>query len=595
MNNLRDRQIVIILMVFFIGIIYTFRLLYVQVLDKKWVDNAQNISQTKKVQHPARGLVYDRNNVLLAANKPVFDIILKRGRRIDLDTNALIEILNIDKKDLIERLKKSKQYATPLITNLEEETYSHFAEELYNFPSLDGATKTNRSYPQAIAAHILGYIREVSAEQIENNDYYKPGDLIGISGLEKQYEEELRGQRGVDYYLKDSWGNKKEHIGKDTAIAGKDIQLTIDATIQEYGELLMRNKIGSIVAIEPATGEILSLISSPTFDPNLLSGKNLGKEYSKLNSDPLKPLFNRALQSQYPPGSIFKIAQSLIGMELKVVDSNTGFACNKALVGCHNHPNATNIQSAIKMSCNPYYYMLVKRIFNQNKSSSIFKDTEIGMDIWNEYIRSFGFGSKLGLDFPFEAGGLIPSTQLYNKYYGEGRWAYSTIYSLSIGQGEVLVTPIQMANFAAIIANKGHYYLPHLVRNIGGEPQSEKYLTKRKAKVNPALFHPIHNGMQSVVEDPGGTARRARIEGVTVCGKTGTAENPHGEDHSVFIAFAPRENPKIAIAVYVENAGFGGTWAAPIASLMIEKYLTDTIKDPLKEKYILEADLIPKK
>ena len=364
--------------------------------------------------------------------------------------------------------------------------------------------------------------------------------------------------------------------------------------LQGYGEKLMQNKIGCVVAIEPESGEILSLISSPTYDPNLLVGRDIGKNYIALSKDSLKPLFNRSVMSTNAPGSTFKLVMSLIALQEEVINISTSFPCTKSLVGCHNHPTAKGISDAVKMSCNPYYYYLVKKIIQQNKVPSIFKDAGIGLDIWSDYVKSFGMGNSMDTDIDGVAKGLIPNKAFYDNIYGENRWAYSTIYSISIGQGEVLVNALEMANLAAIMANRGFYYTPHLIKEVKDDNIVSKFKEKKYTKVESKHFTEVVNGMERVVNESGGTASRARLDSIIVCGKTGTAQNPHGKDHSIFIAFAPKDNPKIAIAVYIENAGFGGTWAAPIASLMIEKYLNRRIADKnhRKEQRILDADLL---
>jgi len=445
----------------------------------------------------------------------------------------------------------------------------------------------------------LGYMNEVNDKDIEKNPYYKPRDYIGRSGIEKEYEQILRGERGVKYYLKDAIGistGSYENGKYDTLpVQGKNITLGLDSKLQAYGEKLMKNKLGSIVAIEPQTGEILCMVTSPNYNPNLLVGRSLGKNYLELEKDSLKPLYNRAALSRYPPGSTFKTVMALIGMQEKVITPNTGFPCSKDLVGCHNHPSAQSVEQAVKMSCNPYFYYVVRRIVQQGKSKNQFKDAAIGLDIWAKYVRSFGFGTDLHTDLGGVTKGLVPDKAYYDKVYGEYRWAYSTIYSICIGQGEVNVTPIEMANLAAILANRGYYYYPHFIKDINGEGVPEIYKQRNYTMVDTSYFTYVVNGMEKVVSEPGGTASRARLKDIVVCGKTGTSQNPHGEDHSIFIAFAPKDNPKIAISVYIENAGFGGTWAAPLASLMIEEYLKDSISDKAKEDRILNENLILKK
>lgn len=453
-----------------------------------------------------------------------------------------------------------------------------------------------RSYPYSGGANILGYLAETNKEEIERDSYYRSGDNIGKAGVEKFYEKELRGRKGVHYIVKSARQNVIEAYadGKyDTvAVQAPAVKLGMDIDLQVYGELLMQNKLGCIVAIEPETGEILAMVSSPSYDPNLFVGKsNISKNYRKLVNDPKLPLFPRPLQAEYPPGSIFKLIQALIGMQEGVIDENASFPCNKSLVGCHNHPTATSVAKGVQMSCNPYFYGVTRKIIHQGKKKSLFADAEVGLAKWAEYMHSFGLGVKLDSDIAGLRPGLIPDPAYYDKWYGHHAWAFSTIRSISIGQGEVKMTPLQMANEAAIMANRGWFYTPHIVKSIGNDGPLEQFKVKHKTMVDAVHFGPVVEGMRMAVNEGGGTARQARIKDMIVCGKTGTAQNPHGEDHSVFIAFAPMDKPKIAIAVFIENAGFGGTWAAPIAALMIEKYIRRSISDPAKEKRILEAIL----
>jgi penicillin-binding protein 2 len=489
-----------------------------------------------------------------------------------------------------------KVRAYPFIKELTLEEISKIAPHLEKFPGFYEEVTSMRSYPFRGGANILGYLAEVNGDEIEKDEFYRPGSNIGRAGLEKYYENELRGYKGVKYVVTSALNNAIESYagGKydTTAVQAAPLTLGLDMLIQTYGEELMKNKKGCIVAIEPSTGEILAMVSSPSFDPNLLVGnRNIKLNYPNLLKDPTKPLFPRPLAAEYPPGSIFKLVQSLIGLQEGVITPSSGFACDKSVVGCHGHPSASSIQEAVQYSCNPYYYAVVRRIIQQNKKSSLFEDAEIGLNRWNEYMQSFGLGKRLEADVFGERPGLIPNSAYYDKWYGHHRWAFSTIRSISIGQGEVKLTPIQMANIAAIIANKGWFYTPHFVKSIGESGPLEKFKIMHKTMVDAKHFDPVIEGMRRVVNENGGTARMARLEDIIICGKTGTVQNPHGEDHSVFIAFAPMDKPKIAIAVFVENAGFGGTWAGPIASLMIEKYLKRRVTDMAKEKRILEAVL----
>ncbi|RMG78637.1 MAG: penicillin-binding protein 2, partial [Bacteroidetes bacterium] len=582
--------------------IFSIRLFYLQVIDDTYKLSAQNQALRKVPLYPTRGLIYDRNKQVLVYNEAAYDLMVIPRKVKNIDTLAFCNLVGITKEKFIEKITKAKKYSrykpSVFISQITADEYYPIEEQLYKYPGFYGEKRLLRKYSYPIAAHVLGYLAEVDNQTIQNNPYYKKGDYIGKSGLEKQYEEILRGKKGISVQVVDVHNRVKEKFkdGKyDTLpVAGKNITISIDAQLQAYGEKLMQNKKGSIVAIEPETGEILAMVSSPAYDPNLLSGRHRGNNYMMLlRNDSLKPLYNRAILAPYPPGSIFKIIQGLIALDEGVITPNTGFACNKALVGCHNHPAPSNLQKAIQFSCNPYFYRVFERLIQRNPKNSIFEESHKNLDIWRQKVLTFGLGSRLQTDLPVIRSGSVPSSGYYDKIYGEKRWAFKTIYSLSIGQGEVQVIPLQMANLAAIIANRGWYITPHFIKSVeNSDSIPEIYRRKNYVEVDSSFFPIVIDAMQQVVEAPHGTARRARIDSITVCGKTGTAQNPHGEDHSVFMAFAPKKNPKIAVAVYVENAGFGGTWAAPIASLMIEKYLRGYITDKEKEKRILEADLL---
>jgi penicillin-binding protein 2 len=600
MNNLEQRKFIVISSFLIIAIIFLMRLFYIQVIDDSYVSSADNQALRFVTKYPARGIVYDRAGEILVLNQAAYDLMVVPVLVGDVDTAIICALLEIEKDIFIERMEQARSFsryrASIFKKQMTSEEYSRVAERLYQFKGFYGQKRSLRIYPDSIAAHVLGYIGEVNQRHLDQDTFYRSGDFVGISGIERQYETALRGQRGREVLMVDVHNTvqgKYEDGALDVeATAGENLNLSLDLQIQKYGELLMQNKKGSIVAIEPKTGEVLCLISSPTYDPNLLVGVKRAANYKLLSeNDSLDPLFNRALMAKYPPGSIFKIIQSLIGLQDGVISENTGIACNKALVGCHNHPNAQNLRQAIQMSCNPYYHQVFKRLINRGESKSYFEDSALGLDRWEKQVHRFGLGERLALDLPSLKSGSVPNVELYDRIYGSRRWAFSTIYSLSIGQGELEVVPLQMANFAATIANRGYYIDPHLIK----EPlstQSNATWKKHNTGIDSVHFLPIVEAMQWVVERPGGTARKARIDSIEVCGKTGTAENPHGKDHSVFIAFAPKENPTIAIAVYVENAGFGGTWAAPISSLIIEKYLKGTIADTAKENRIFRADLI---
>lgn len=614
--NFDTRKIVIIIFILSIGVIYAFRLLYMQVIDDSWTLRAQEIAEKRKEITPPRAVIFDRNGKKIVSNRTYYNLMMIEADIEELDTVAFAKLVKMTPLEVRNRFieiregegtyknpntgKTTSNYqkirAYPFLKELTLEEIAEIAPHLDRFPGFYEDVTSMRKYPYANAANILGYLSEVYREDIERDNYYRPADNVGRAGLERFYEKELRGQKGVRYVVTSAMNNAIESFadGKYDTIArqGDPLRLGLDITLQAYGESLMQNKKGCVVAIEPATGEILSMVSAPGFDPNLLVGKrNIGINYPKLVRDENKPLFPRPLQAEYPPGSIFKLVQSLIALQEGVIDVNTGFPCNKSLVGCHNHPYPSDVMKAVQFSCNPYYYQATKRIIQQGKKKSIFADAEVGLNLWAKYMNSFGLGNRLDSDITGQRPGRIPDADYYDKWYGHHQWAFSTIRSISIGQGEVALTPLQMANVAAIIANRGWFYTPHFVREIGKSGPLPDYRKKNYTMVDAKYFEPVVEGMRRVVNEAGGTAGRARLKDIVICGKTGTVQNPHGADHSVFIAFAPIDKPKIAIAVFVENAGFGGTWAAPIASLMIEKYLKGEISDEAKEKRILEAKL----
>jgi len=598
--NYDDRKYVLIAAVVFTCVVFILRLFYIQVVDDSWKARAADISERKITVFPSRGLIYDRRGELLVANTPVYDIMVVPREVLPFDTAALSRLVSVPVEEVRKRLTAAARYSRYKPSEFEKQItadqYAGIAVHLHKYPGFYGQSRTLRTYPTRIAPHMLGYLSEVDARKVEQDPYYKAGDVIGVGGVEQYYEKELRGRRGVKYVVVDVHNNIQGAFRNgeyDTlAFEGKNLYTSIDARMQAYGERLMQHKKGSIVALDPKTGELLCLVSSPSYDPELLVGRVRNTNYVELQRDSLKPLFDRALQAQYPPGSIYKIVQSLIALQQGVITPNTGFPCNKSLVGCHNHPNAGDIQSAIQYSCNPYFYQVFKRLIEQDKDKNRFKDAALGLNIWHDYMMSFGLGQRPAIDLPSVKGGSIPTVDFYDRIYGKESWAFSTIYSVSIGQGEVMVVPLQMAMLAPTFANKGWYIDPHVVRAVGSKDSVLTTYQKHVTKVDAHWYDLIQEGMRRVVNEPGGTARQARIEGITVCGKTGTAENPHGQDHAVFIAFAPMEDPKIAIAVYVENSGFGGTWAAPIASLLMEQYLTDSTSRPELEKKMLETDLI---
>lgn len=599
MNSIESRKYFVGGFFLFFGILYLLRVFYIQIFTDQYFERAKRISVEKVEEYPMRGNIYDREGRALVQNEIAYDIMYTPYRS-KIDTAKFCNLLGIDTIEFNRRVKKAKRYSyrkasvfEPLITSSE---FGPIREKLHQFKGIHVKNRTVRKYPFAAGGHVLGYLTRVNARHQEQDDFYSDNDYVGSSGIESYYEKTLRGKKGCKYFLKDINGNPissyMEGELDELPVSGSNLTLSLDADIQVYGEQLMHGKRGAIVALEPSTGEVLAMISGPTYDPNKLVGRKFSKNYFELENNPNKILYQRALKSTQPPGSIVKTMQSLIALELKVANEHTKYPCNKELVGCHNHQSPLNLPQSIQNSCNPYYYKLVKGIFYNGRQSGNLAQLRKGMDRWEAYVRSFGFGSKMGIDVYGEKEGNVPDTREYDVIYGKNRWNYRTIYSLAIGQGEFSLTPLQMANLAAIIANKGHYITPHIIKKVNDSvvdySGSKFYHETRIKKSN---FDVVQKGMQWVVEEPGGTASRARIDSVVICGKTGTSQNPHGEDHSVFIAFAPKENPKIAIAVFVENAGSGGVMAAPIASLMVEKYLKGEVTRQKLETQIIATKL----
>ncbi len=596
-----NRSTVIIVIFLTVGFIYWIRLFQLQIMEERYTVDARSNAIRHKVQYPGRGLIYDRNGQILVYNEAVYDLMIIPGQAKETDWAFLARLLEITEEGAKERYKKARAYSrhahSVFEKQISKETYGKLQEYLYRFPGFYVQSRTLRRYPQPIAAHVLGDVGEVSEGEIARNPYYQMGDYIGKSGLEKYYEEQLRGTKGVKVVMVDvlnrEKGSYKDGMFDTAAVSGQELYSTLDASLQAYAEELMYGKRGSIVAIEPSTGEVLALVSAPTYDPNLLIGRIRSHNYGVLLNDPQKPLFNRALMAYYPPGSIFKLPQALIGMQEKVITPYSGFSCDKSLVGCHGHPDALSVAEGVKMSCNPYFYQVFRRIIMRGKDNNRFADSRLGLQRWDTLIRTFGFGQRLNIDLSDAKAGFIPDVAYYDRYYGKNQWAFSTIFSVSIGQGEIGLIPLQMANLAAIMANRGYYYTPHLVRAVGNGKNPLLDTVAHYVAIDRKYFDPVVEGMYGAVHLAGGTARRAKIDSIVVCGKTGTSQNPHGKDHAVFIGFAPRENPRIAISVFLENSGFGGTWAAPTASLLIEKYLTGKVsrkwlEDQVKEFTVYE-------
>ena len=585
------------------------KLFSIQILDDKYKLSADNNTMVYTTIYPTRGIIHDRNGNILVGNKVAYDLMVTPKEVEEFDTLALCKVLDItpefvkDKMDEFYRNRRRIGWqSVVMMKQIPPETYMKFAEVAYKFPGFRGQARSIREYPFNAGGNLLGYVSEVNANYIERHpDEYKAGDYAGMTGIEAAREKELRGEKGYNIWLRNS-RNKIESRYRDgeldlEAVPGDDITTTIDAELQHYGQMLMDKKVGSLVAIEPSTGEILTLVSSPGIDVDQLA--NIGQHYREISTDPYKPMFNRAVQASYPPGSVFKLVNGLIGLQEEVFSPSTQYPCNMGYhfgrnkLGCHAHKSPINFEESIMMSCNAYYCYVLRSLLENPKYDSI----DEAMDKWNEYVKSFGFGQKLGSDFPSELGGNIPDSKYYNRVYRKGGWKATTVISLSIGQGEIGCTPLHLANLCATVANRGFYYTPHIIKDSENVTIDQKYKERNYTMVDTTHFHKVIGGMYRAVNSgygSGGTASVAAVEGLDICGKTGTAQNPHGNDHSVFICFAPRDNPKIAVAAYVENGGFGATWAAPIASLLVEKYLNGEISAERKalEERMLNGDLL---
>ncbi|MEZ4805357.1 MAG: penicillin-binding protein 2 [Bacteroidia bacterium] len=578
-----NRLYILIGVLVLIGIIFISRLFYLQIVDTSNYYKAQSYGSNDITIYPSRGTIVDRFGKLMVYNDAAYDLMVVPRKAVNVDKVFLCKELGIDTIEYNKRIKKASRYnprePSVLYKNLSFKLYVRLNEFIHNFPAFYIETKIDRRYNINGAAHLLGYMGEVSEKQLKADKYYKPGDIKGITGIEKSYEFYLRGKKGRKVVLVDKFSKQQGSFanGKfdSVPVPGMNIISSIDIDLQEFGELLIANKTGSIVAIEPSTGEVLSIVNNPNYDPNLLVGQTRNKNFSSLLLDPSKPLFNRALKAPYPPGSTFKTVQALIGLQEGVLYPETRYPCHGGYrmgsikVGCHAHASPLDLKTSITKSCNAYYCHVYRSILDNPAYPSV-QDAYVK---WTQYLSSFGIGVRTGIDLPEESKGIIKPTQYFERVFGKN-WRSSNVISMSIGQGEVGLTPLQMANLAAIIANRGFFYTPHVVRSIGDEHYlPEEFKEKRFTMVEARYFDTIIAGMAKVCL-PGGTASHTGITGIEICAKTGTAQNPHGKDHSVFIAFAPRENPKIAICVIIENGGFGASYAAPIANLMIERYLS---------------------
>ncbi|MGP8215074.1 MAG: penicillin-binding protein 2 [Bacteroidia bacterium] len=604
MNNAFALRKYIIMGIFSVACVaYIFRLFYMQVIDDQYKLDASNETFRHVTQYPPRGCIKDRNGKLLVTNEAAYDLMVIPNQVKNFDTNSFCNDLGITKADFITGIKKAialntATHASVFMKEVTPEIYAAFEEKMYKYRGFYSEVRTVRKYPMKIAPHLLGYIGEVSKELCERDPRYKEGDYVGISGIEESYEDALSGKKGVKITVVDAMnrevGDYKNGKYDTLPVPGENLTCTIDAVLQAYGEQLMQNKAGSIVAIDPSTGEVLALVSNPEYDPNLLVGNIRAHNYGKLVLDSIDiPLFNRALMAAYPPGSTFKPIEALIGQQEGVLNTNTAYTCPGAFrlgnisIGCDAVHGTLQLEPAIAKSCNTYFCNVFMSIMNNRQYNS----TEEAFETWRKYVMSFGLGTRLDIDLPSALRGNVPSVDYYDRYFGKGHWKPLTIISLGIGQGEMLLTPLQLANEAAIIANRGYYYIPHVIKSIGDKNTTlKKYTTRHYIPIDSKYFDVVVEGMSEVVAE--GTAAASKIPGVIMCGKTGTAQNPNGRDNSLFIAFAPMDHPKIAICVVIERGGWGAEWAAPLASLMVEKYLTDTIKRPDVEKRIMEGDLL---
>jgi len=593
-------------LIIFIGVVYIIRLFYLQVWDNTYDIPTLNNSAVKVTyDYPDRGYIYDRNNVLLVANQLSYDIMVIPQEVKPLDTIEFCKLLKISKIEFIKKFIRARNYSpripSTFLPQLSKTDYAYLQEKMHKFKGFYIQKRSLREYPIISAANILGYISEVNEQMIEKNPYYQLGELIGTAGVEKTYEEILRGTKGVKYIQRNRFnkeiGSYKNGIYDTLPIPGNDIWLTIDTKLQQYAEALMVNKRGGIVAIEPSTGEILALVSTPTYDPNLMVGRDRSKNFTKLYLDSIsKPLLDRSLQGEYPPGSPFKVISALTALQENVINESITIKCfggykygasKDAFMKCHcetfGSPVALN--KAIYRSCNSYFSNAYRKVIEKYPTAAE------GMNVWNKHAESFGLGNYLNNDLAVGQKGLIPNGDLYNRWYPTTKWTATYTISNAIGQGEVLTTPIQLANMTAVVANRGFYFTPHIVKTIKGKEIDKKFKKAKHTTIDKKYFEPVIEGLFNVFEHPRGTASWSKVKGIEICGKTGTSENPHGQDHSIFIAFAPKDNPKIAIAVFVENGYWGSRWAGPIASLMIENYLNHTTTRPWEEERMFKGSL----
>jgi len=609
----KDKQNVVVLLFLIAAVTLLAKSAQIQIMDSSFADKARKATLEKEDQYPTRGLIYDREDKLIVVNESLYDMKATYNR-VDpqMDTNYFCTLLDITLEEFEKNLNQNwsdyryhKSIPFTFLSKIEPKIYSRYQEHQHEFPGFSLVKRNIRNYPLESSAHVVGYLGEVNDEDInEDPESYSLGDYIGKSGVEGVYEDVLKGEKGVKYLIKDNLGREvsafEEGQRDSVALSGKDVHLSIDLDLQMFGEALMKNKRGSIVAIEPSSGEILSMISAPGYDPSVFQlKKGRGKKYQELAKDTInKPFLDRSVNAKYPPGSIFKPILSLIALQEKATYQSRTIFCDGYYqyrgfrYGCHVHPVPYNMPIAIEHSCNSYFFQVVRDLIETEG----FSKPHIGLNLLREHLKDFGLGEVLGVDTRNEKSGFIPTPEFYDNLYKEeiSGWKSTYIMSIGIGQGELELTTVQMANLAAIIANRGEYYIPHIIKSVENESIADRFLVKRKVRIDERHFAPVIYGMEKAVNT--GTAQQAKVKGVRVCGKTGTSQNPHGKDHSVFFAFAPKDDPKIAIAVYVENAGFGGAIAAPIAGLMIEKYLNGEVPEYKKaqEEYLKSKILIEK-
>ncbi|GAB1307756.1 penicillin-binding protein 2 [Urechidicola sp. KH5] len=604
------RDLVLYFSIISVGIIFIGRLFYLQILDNPYKIAPLNNASIKRVyDYPERGYIYDRNGKLMVSNEQSYDIMVIPNEVKNLDTLEFCSLLNIDKEYFLNKIDRAKRYSrrlpSVLIPQVSKEDFAVLQEKMHKYIGFYAQKRSIRNYPLKTAANVVGYISEVDQRKLRENSYYQQGELIGFLGVEKTYENYLRGVKGVKRIQRNKFnkeiGSYKDGDYDTLSIPGKDITLTLDAVLQQYGDSLMVNKRGGIVALEPSTGEILALVSAPTYDPNDMVGRKRQVNSTLLFGDSInRPMYDRGLQAQYAPGSPFKIITALIGLQEGVIDERTIVKCYNgyrygkgSFMGCHPHASTVDLNFGLYTSCNAYFAQTYRNIIDK------YPTAQVGTDVWSKHAKSFGLGNFLGYDLPVGRKGRIPDSNFYNIWYPNTSWQATYTLSNAIGQGEVETTPIQLANMTAAIANRGYYYTPHIVKKIDGNSVDKKYTTRHKTTIDREHFEPVVEGLFDVFEHPNGTAYSSRVPGIEICGKTGTAENYtriDGErvkltDHSIFVAFAPKDNPKIAVAVFVENGYWGSRWAGPIATLMIEKYLNGETKRPYIERRMFEGSL----